>query len=30
MLSLDDTMRPARLPDAVRALLVVAPDPVRL
>jgi len=30
MLSLDATMRPARLPDAVRALLVVAPDPVRL
>ena len=30
MLSLDHTMTPTRLPDAVRTLLVVAPDPVRL
>ena len=30
MLSLDATMSPARLPDAVRQLLVVVPDPVRI
>ena len=30
MMSLDQSMTPARLPDSVRALLVVAPDPVRL
>ncbi|MGE5091053.1 MAG: acyl-CoA thioesterase [Bacillota bacterium] len=30
MMSLDRTMAPVRLPDSVRALLVCAPDPVRL
>lgn len=30
MMSLDHTMTPVRLPESVRALLVVAPDPVRL
>ena len=30
MMSLDSGMAPARLPDPVRTLLAVAPDPVRL
>ena len=30
MMSLDSAMSPVRLPDAVRRLLAVAPDPVRL
>ena len=30
MMSLDGTMAPVRLPNSVRALLVCAPDPVRL
>jgi acyl-CoA thioester hydrolase len=30
MMSLDRAMTPVRLPDTIRALLVAAPDPVRL
>lgn len=30
MMSLDHTMAPVRLPESVRTLLAVAPDPVRL